>query len=55
MFSRWTEKPVLSDARHLLAFLEEHPREARQGFIICRCRHPLRLHDKIMALPWFCL
>lgn len=46
---------MLQDARHLLAFLEEHPKTAKQGFIICRCHHPLRLHDKIMALPWFCL
>jgi hypothetical protein len=52
---KWTEKPTLRDARHLLAFLAEHPRQAKQAFIVCRCRHPLRLHDKIMALPWFCL
>jgi predicted AAA+ superfamily ATPase len=52
---KWTEKPAMQDARHLMAFLEEHPRQAKQGFIVSRCRHPLRLHDKIMALPWFCL
>jgi hypothetical protein len=23
--------------------------------IVCRCQTPLRLHDKITALPWFCL
>ena len=47
--------PTMQDARHLLAFLEEHPKQAKQGFIVCRCRHPLRLHDKILAVPWFCL
>mgnify|MGYP000350859228 CR=1 FL=1 len=52
---KWTERPTLQDARHLLGFLKEHPAEAREGFIICRCSHPLRLHDKILALPWFCL
>lgn len=52
---KWNEKPTMQDARHLLAFLEEHPKQAKQGFIVCRCRHPLRLHDKILALPWFCL
>ena len=52
---QWTEKPTLREARHLLAFLAEHPRRAQQAFIMCRCRHPPRLHDQILALPWFCL
>jgi predicted AAA+ superfamily ATPase len=52
---KWTEKPTLQDARHLLSFLEEHPEEARQGYLVCRCRYPLRLHEKILAIPWFCL
>jgi predicted AAA+ superfamily ATPase len=52
---KWSEKPTHQDARHLLAFLEEYPRQAKLGFIVYRCRHPLRLHDKILALPWFCL
>ena len=52
---KWTEHPSVSDARHLLTFLDEHPRQARQGYLICRCPRPLHLHDKITALPWFCL
>ncbi|MGH7536800.1 MAG: DUF4143 domain-containing protein, partial [Gemmatimonadales bacterium] len=52
---KWTENPAASDARHLLTFLGEHPRQARQGYIICRCARPLRLHEKITALPWHCL
>jgi predicted AAA+ superfamily ATPase len=52
---KWTEHPTVQDARHLLSFLEEHPKLAKQGFIVCRCRRPMRLHDKILALPWFCL
>ena len=52
---KWTEYPALTDARHLLTFLGEHPKQAKHGYIICRCPRPLRLHDKITALPWFCL
>jgi len=52
---KWTEHPSPSDARHLLTFLGEHPKQARHGYLICRCRAPLRLHDKVTALPWFCL
>ena len=52
---KWTEKPTLTDARHLLTFLREHPRKAKHGYVVCRCDRPLRLHDKVTALPWFCL
>lgn len=52
---KWTNNPSLSDARQLLRFLGEHPKQARHGYIICRCEAPLRLHDKVTALPWFCL
>ena len=49
---KWTDHPSLSDARHLLTFLDEHPKQAKRGYIICRCRHPLALSDRIIALPW---
>ncbi|MGB8296178.1 MAG: DUF4143 domain-containing protein, partial [Polyangia bacterium] len=52
---KWTERPDRSDARHLLTFLQEHPQKARQGFVICRCPRPMRLADRVIALPWFCL
>jgi len=52
---KWTENPSVSDARHLLTFLREHPRTAQHGYLICRCRLPRQLHDKVTALPWFCL
>ena len=51
---KWTENPAISDARHLLTFLGEHPKQSKHGYIVCR-RQPLRLHDKVTALPWFCL
>ena len=49
---KWTENPSLRDARHLRSFMEEHPAAARRGYVICRCRHPLQLDAKIVALPW---
>jgi predicted AAA+ superfamily ATPase len=52
---KWTDNPSLSDARHLLTFLDEHRKQAKHGYIICRCKAPLRMHDKVTALPWFCL
>jgi predicted AAA+ superfamily ATPase len=52
---KWTDNPSLLDARHLLTFLGEHRKQAKHAYIVCRCKAPLRLHDKITALPWFCL
>ena len=52
---KWTERPTSGDARHLLTFLREHPQKAKHAYIICRCDRPLRLHDQVTALPWFCL
>ncbi|MCX6902120.1 MAG: ATP-binding protein [Verrucomicrobia bacterium] len=52
---KWTDNPSLTDARHLLTFLGEHPQQAKRGYIVCRCQTPLHLHDKVTALPWFCL
>ncbi len=52
---KWTENPTLSDARHLLSFIEEQGNDSPMGYVICRCPHPLLLHEKILALPWFCL
>jgi hypothetical protein len=41
--------------RHLLAFMAEHPGKARQALIVCRRPRPMRLHERVVALPWFCL
>lgn len=53
--AKWSERPDLSEARHLLSFLEEHPRRAEHGYLVCRCAAPLRLHERVTALPWFYL
>ena len=52
---KWSEKPRVQDARHLLTFMDEHPEVARQAYIVCRCPRPMHLHEKVTALPWFCL
>ena len=52
---KWTEHPKLQDARHLLTFFREHPREAKRGYLICRCPRPMEIHERVIALPWFCL
>ena len=52
---KWSENPTVQDARHLLTFMDEHPKLAKQGFIVCRCSRPRQLHDRITALPWSCL
>jgi predicted AAA+ superfamily ATPase len=49
---KWTERPKLADARHLAAFVKEHRRDARHGYLVCRCPRPLALSDTITALPW---
>lgn len=52
---KWTDSPSRSDARHLVGFLDEHPRKAPRGFIVCRCHAPLAIDDRITALPWWAL
>jgi uncharacterized protein len=52
---KWTERPSRTDARHLLRFLDEHPQAAPQGWIVCRCPQPLRIDDRILAIPWSAL
>ena len=52
---KWTEHPSIGDARHLVMFLREHPKQAKHTLIVCRCPHPLRLHDQVTAIPWLYL
>jgi predicted AAA+ superfamily ATPase len=52
---KWTDHPTETDARHLLEFLKEHPKQAKQAYIICRCSRPMEICEKVTALPWFCL
>jgi predicted AAA+ superfamily ATPase len=52
---KWTEHPTLQDARHLVNFLDEHPKQAKRGYLICRCARPMEIQDRVIALPWHCL
>lgn len=49
---KWTARPTLSDARQLDMFIEENPKQARRGFVVCRIPRPLALSDRITAIPW---
>jgi hypothetical protein len=50
---KWTDRPSLQDARHLLTFLAEHRDRAARGYLVCRCARPTELHPRVLALPWF--
>lgn len=52
---KWSKNPTVQDARHVLSFLSEHPKQAKHGYIVCRCSRPTQIHEKVTALPWFCL
>lgn len=49
---QWTARPQPSDARHLEVFLDQYPRRARRGFVICRCERPQALSERVTALFW---
>lgn len=49
---KWTERPSPGDARHLVTFLNENPKRAQRGLVVCRCTRPMQLHERVMAIPW---
>lgn len=52
---KWTQRPKRDDVRHVITFLEEQKNAAEYGFLVCRVPRPERLHERVMAIPWFCL
>ncbi len=52
---KWTERPRAADARHMVAFLEEQKKPVRHGYLVCRVPRPELIHERILAIPWFCL
>ena len=52
---KWTERPSPSDARHVAAFLREHPGKAERGWVVCRCPRPEALSGNVTAIPWWML
>lgn len=49
---KWTDRPVVADARHVATFLAEYPGKSRAGFVVCRSPRALALSDEITAIPW---
>ena len=49
---KWTARPRPVDARHLETYLDEFPRRARRGLLVCRCPQPQQLTDRVTAIPW---
>ena len=48
---KWTDTPGHQDMKHLKLFLNEYP-QAKKGYVICRTATPLKLSEKILAIPW---
>lgn len=48
---KWTDLPMAEDIKHLQIFLQEYP-EAPQAYVICRTPHPMKLAERVLALPW---
>jgi predicted AAA+ superfamily ATPase len=52
---KWTDRPNSTDARHIRQFLKEHPKQAQEGYIVCRCNAPQAILPRITAIPWWML
>ena len=48
---KWTDKPDIQDARHILKFMAEYP-HVDTAYIVCQTPHRYRISEKIIALPW---
>lgn len=48
---KWTDKPSLSDAKHLQKFIAEYS-EAKSAYVVCRTPYRYQINDHITALPW---
>ncbi len=48
---KYTNKPSVHDAKHLLTFLKEYE-TATTGFVVCQIPRARRLTDNITAIPW---
>ena len=48
---KWTQTPSLKDVKDLHLFLKEY-RNSSKGYVICRTPRPVKLSDRVLALPW---
>jgi predicted AAA+ superfamily ATPase len=49
---KWTTRPTAHDARHVESFLDDYPKRASRGLVVCRCPAPERITDRVTAIPW---
>lgn len=47
---KWTDKPTLSQAKHLHLFLQEY--SCKKGYIVCRIPHRQKISPHVDAIPW---
>jgi hypothetical protein len=45
-----SDRPTARDARHLHVFLQEYG--GRRGVVICTAPRPLKLTERVTAIPW---
>ena len=48
---KWTNKPSIQDAKHLIKFQAEYI-NATHGYIICNIPYAMAINEQITALPW---
>jgi predicted AAA+ superfamily ATPase len=48
---KWSDKPRLVDARHLIKFMQEHP-TAKMSYIVCRTPQRYKLAANVTVIPW---
>lgn len=48
---KYTERPTITDAKHLITFLDEYE-SAEKAYIVCRGARKMKLTDRIYAIPW---
>lgn len=49
---KWTAKPTLKDARHILKFQQEYANTTKQSYIICNTPYAVKITERIVAWPW---
>jgi predicted AAA+ superfamily ATPase len=48
---KWSDKPRLVDARHLIKFMQEYS-TAKMSYIVCRTPQTYKLAENVTVIPW---
>ena len=48
---KWTTTPSYRDIKHINLFLNEY-KNSTQGFLVCRSPNPVKLDERVVAIPW---